>query len=242
MTKNVLIFGGSKGLGFEILKDLIKSDFKITVISRKKDKIKNLKDIDKLTFIKCNILNDKSLNQLLKKFKKNKYKADIIIHSIGGNIKKKQNENFNENFYNNWKFNFGYSININDFFLNTMLKNKWGRILHISTAGIKSYETSIAYTSAKVALNNYVNSYGKELSSKNIVLSSISPGPIELNGRYLYEQMLKNSKYWKNFQKKHLPTGKLVKPSEILPLVRLLISDNATAYSSVNWDVDGGYF
>ena len=122
MTQNILIFGGSKGLGFEILKDLLKSDFKITVISRKKDKIKYLKTKDKLSFIKCDVLNDKSLDQMLKKFKKNKFKVDIIIHSIGGNIKKKQKETSIENFYTNWKFNFGYLINVNNFFLKSICK------------------------------------------------------------------------------------------------------------------------
>ena len=122
-----------------------------------------------------------------------------------------------------------------------MIKKKWGRIVHFSTAGTKSYETPIAYTSAKASLNNYIKHYGKILASKNIVLSGISPGPIEIEGRYLYKQMIKRTKFWKEFSSKHIATKKLTKPSEIIPVVKILISDNATSYSSVIWDVDGGY-
>jgi 3-oxoacyl-[acyl-carrier protein] reductase len=239
MKKKIIIFGGSKGIGYEILKDLINLDFELTVVSRKKNKITNLKN--KINFFKCDVLSEKSFINLIKKFKNNDFKADIVIHCIGGNIKLFNKEFSQDNFYQNWKLNFGHTIDINNFFIKQMTKKKWGRILHLSAAGIKSYEAPIAYTSAKASLNNYIKHYGKILASKNIIVSAISPGPIELEGRYLYKQMLKRSKFWKNYSTRHISTKKLVKPSEILPLVKLLISDNSLSYSGVNWDVDGGY-
>ena len=181
------------------------------------------------------------MNKVLNKFSQDKIVPSIVIHCIGGNIKNKNTYINEKNFYDNWKINFGYLVNINNFFIQKMIKKKWGRILHISTAGIKSSETPIAYSCAKASLNNYVKNYGETLAKKNIVMSCLSPGPINLKGRFLENQMKNNTNFWKNFKKKHLPTNKLVNPSEILPLVKILISDNALSYSAVNWEVDGGY-
>lgn len=239
MKKKVIIFGGTKGIGYEIFKELKQKKFDVYAVSRKKN---FLKKNDLKFYFQCDVMDEVSVRKLLNKFKKNKLNFNVIIHCIGGSFKSKNNINDEKDFYLNWKLNFSHFIEINNYFISKMKKSKWGRILHFSSAGTLSHKTPLAYSTAKAALNSYIINYGKQLVKYNVVLTAISPGPINLEKRFLPMQAKNNTKFWKNFSKDHLPSKRLVKPIEILPLVNYLISDNASYCGSNIFNIDGGYY
>ena len=57
--------------------------------------------------------------------------------------------------------------------------------------------STIAYSSAKAALNTYVSSISRRLIKNNIVVSAICPGPIELPNRYMTIAQKKNNLFWR---------------------------------------------
>lgn len=77
MIKKILIIGGNGFLGYNLAKSLVKSDFKITLLCRKKNK--NLKKLSKVNYIFCDIT---SLTKLRKKIKEN---YNFVIN-FSGNI------------------------------------------------------------------------------------------------------------------------------------------------------------
>lgn len=233
IKKNVLIVGGSKGIGLHISKSYLSDKYEVYILSR----TKNNNDFDKNKHYICDVTNEKDLKKILEKFNKRKILMDIIIHVVGGSQKVfKYNDNKN-NYFKVWNANLGYSIDINNNFIPSMIKKKWGRIIHLSAS--PSFSASTAYSSAKSALNSYVKNLAEKLIKNGIVISCVSLGPIDLPNRYLADAQKKNNNFWKNFKNKHLPIGRLAKPEEIIPIINFLSSDNSSYCSGAIWNVDG---
>tara|TARA_B100001063_G_C16749774_1_gene549590 strand:- start:197 stop:907 length:711 start_codon:yes stop_codon:yes gene_type:complete len=233
MSKNILIVGGTSGFGLKITEYYIKKKYKLFIIGRKINQDLN----NKVTFYKTDILNEKKFEKVLSKIKKKNF--EIIIHNIGGSLGIKKINSSIKDYQKLWHYNIGYTIKINNLFLDKMKKKNWGRIVHISSATSYNLTGGGPYSSAKMALNTYVKSLANEFGAYNVIASAICPGPIELSNRFLTNQKNKNSKFWKNFVKNHLPMKRMAKPEEILPVIDLLASEEASYCSGAVWNVDG---
>jgi len=236
MNKNqILIVGGSSGLGLHLTNLYLKKKYKVTTISRNiNTKIKkNVKQIS------CDVTDAEQMKKLLKNFKKEKIYFDIVIHNVGGS-KKIYDFNVSSDSYKKvWDSNLGYVIEINNFFIPHMKKNKWGRIVHVSSSAAYNYSAPVAYSSAKAALNTYVSSLSRRIIKDKIVVSCICPGPIELPNRYMTMSQKKNNPFWRNYKKNHLPINRLAKPEEITAVVYFLTSKVASYCAGAIWNVDG---
>ena len=235
LKKKVLIVGGTSGLGFYITKTFLNKHFEISVIGRSQQNAfpKEVK------FYKCDVTKLVELRSVIKKIKKNKNYFDIIIHNVGGSQKIFNEYASSIDYQKVWQANLGYAIEINNSFIPNMIKKKWGRIIHISSSAAYNHLAPPSYSSAKAAVNTYVSSISKRLIKKEIVISSICPGPIELPNRFMTIAQKKGNKYWKEYKKNHLPIGRLSKPEEITSVVYFLSSDKASYCSGANWNVDG---
>ncbi len=233
MKKKILIIGGTSGLGIELTKFFLNNKYDLYILGRRIPK----KFEKKVNFFKINIFEDLKFKKVLAKI--NKENFDIIIHNIGGSLGIK-NINSNLGDYQKlWFFNLGYAIQINNLLLPKMKKKKWGRVIHISSATAYNLTGGGPYSSAKSALNTYVKSLASEYGKHNVVISAICPGPINLSNRYLSKQENNNTKFWKAFSKNHLPMKRLLKVKEILPVIELLTSENASYCSGAIWNLDG---
>ena len=239
MVKNkILIIGGSSGLGIFLTDLYFKKNYKVTSISRNI----NPKINKSVKQVVCDVSDTSQLKKTLKQFKKNNVNFDIIVHNVGGS-KKIYDHNVNSDAYKEvWENNLGYVIDINNFFTPYMKRKKWGRIVHISSSAAYNFEAPVAYSSAKAALNTYVSSISRILIKKNIVVSAICPGPIELPKRFMTIAQQKNNLFWKNYKKNHLPIGRMAKAEEITSVVYFLTSKVASYCSGAIWNVDGSEY
>lgn len=238
INKKILIVGGSSGLGIHLTNLYFKNKYNVTIISRNP----NLKLDKKIKQIICDITNVDQLKEVLKKFKKEKISFNIIIHNVGGSMKY-YDYNVSRNKYRKvWENNLGYLIEINNFFIPSMKKKKWGRIVHVSSSASYNFSAPVAYSTAKAALNTYVKSIARRVIKDKIVVSCICPGPIELPDRYMTISQKKNNLFWRNYKKNHLPINRLAKPDEIISVIYFLTSKVASYCSGAIWNVDGSEF
>jgi short-subunit dehydrogenase len=129
-TKNILICGGSSGLGLEIAKNFLsRNNNKVIIVSRDKKKLLNLKKKIKfknLDYYACDFINEKNTMNLMKVLKK-KYKSiDLLISSVGvSNMKITGEENYSE-WLRAYNSNFFSQTNITEnylkYFRSTKLK------------------------------------------------------------------------------------------------------------------------
>ena len=236
--KKILIVGGSSGLGVHITNMYLNKNFDVSIICRSKNKNfpKNLKQYV------CDVTNNVKLKKTLKIIQKDQNSFDIIIHNVGGSQKVFNYQVKSDEYFKVWNANLGYAIEINNFFIPSMIKKNWGRIIHISSSAAYNYSAPVAYSSAKSALNTYVSSLARKLIKNKIVISSVCPGPIELPERFMTIAQNKKNKFWREYKKYHLPIGRLAKPEEISSVIYFLSSDKASYCSGAIWNVDGSEY
>ena len=201
-NKKVLIIGGSTGIGAQAALSLSKVKAKVTIVARGE---KNLRSVCKSmggkkqghNYLVVDLLNDFEKEEFLTYLKVKKNRFDIIIHSMGGSLGLKSPLGNLNDWYKVWLFNIGIAIEINSVVVPYLVKKKWGRIVHISSASSTKGEPTFAsggslpYASAKAYLNSYVQGLSKEFISKNVVISAVMPGPVHVKGKYW--DILKNT-------------------------------------------------
>lgn len=168
MNKKALVTGGGRGLGRAIAKALSKKDIEVTVISRTKTDSGD-------HFIVLDLLKKDSPEKLIDQLKNSSRFPDIIIHNLGGTMDFHDPLGPIEKWEEVWRLNLGVAIQLNNFLIPNMQKKKWGRVVHISSLAATKLTRSIAYCSAKAALDVYVKGITKPFLRDNIVVSSVSP-------------------------------------------------------------------
>ena len=70
-------------------------------------------------------------------------------------------------------------FNLSKIFIKTMIKNKDGRIINISSiSGLMGNPGQVNYSSSKAALNGFTKSLAKEVGSRNITVNCVAPGSV----------------------------------------------------------------
>ena len=252
-NKRVLITGASRGIGKEIAKQFFKEGAKLTLVARNKNQLETLiKGFGGKkkghNFIEADLKKKKVPTKVAKEIIKKNKKVDIIVHNLGGSLGSTEIFSNLENWIDNWIFNVGIVIELNKILGPHMVKNKWGRIVHISsynsvTGGTTSEgeAPAPAYTCAKSYLNMYSKVLGREMARHNVIVSTVMPGVLKVEGKHWDRLSKSNPKLIKNYLKNHHAIGRFGIVEEIAPFFLLLASKHATFASTANLNIDGGY-
>ena len=186
MKKNIVITGGSSGIGLELVHYYLKKKNTVytTYLSSKKELIKLKKNYEEnLFFKKMDLSNIKDITKLSETIKKNSNSIDLIILNALNKIKRKKfnkikkneiTESLNKNFLGNFFF---LQI-ISKFFL---LEKKI-KILHISSIVSKKGSWGLSnYGPAKAAVDNLFKCLQYEFKNK-IKFRSIYLGAVDTKG------------------------------------------------------------
>ena len=137
-NKRVVITGSSKGIGAEIARQFAEEKCRVTLIARDKNKLNEItQEIggEKFghTYICSDLKNEGAPKQVFNELIKIHKKIDIVIHNVGGGLGiKNPLADLNE-WIKVWNFNVGIAISLNSLIIPLMKKNKWGRIVHVSS-------------------------------------------------------------------------------------------------------------
>lgn len=119
--------------------------------------------------------------------------------------------------------------------LKPMIKQRWGRIINISSvSGITGNPGQANYSAAKAGIIAFTKSVAKEVASRNILVNAIAPGFIATD---MTESLVQDDR-----QKllNAIPLGRLGMPEEIAAVAVFLASDKANYITGQTITVDGG--
>ncbi len=183
-NKTAVITGCNKGIGKSILEEFSKNGANIFACVRKSDNefnslIEELKKRykNKIFPIEINLSEENSVKEGAKKILLSELNIDILINnasSISSSIFQmtsptKYKELFDINFHS--------QVLLTQFILKSMIKNKKGNIVFISsTSGIDGNEGRSAYVSTKAAIIGQAKVLSREVGRHNIKVNTIAPG------------------------------------------------------------------
>jgi 3-oxoacyl-[acyl-carrier protein] reductase len=119
--------------------------------------------------------------------------------------------------------------------LRHMLRQRWGRIISISSVvGIIGNVGQANYASAKAGIIGLTRSVAKEVGSRGITANAIAPGFIETK---MTEQLDEKQK---QALLQHIPLGVIGTPRDVAEAVAFLASEEARYITGQVLNVDGG--
>ena len=121
--------------------------------------------------------------------------------------------------------------------LKMMLKNKWGRIINISSASASIGNRGQSnYAAAKAGVEAFTKSLAKEVGKRDITINSVAPGFISTDMTEQNEGV--NSEY----VVKEIPLGRFGQPNEVASLVGFLCSEDASYITGQTVHINGGLY
>jgi len=251
--KKAFVFGGSSGIGGAISSNLNLCNCEVLVIGRSKEKFISLqkKAFNKknLYFYNVDLLKETNLNYCLNEIHLTFGTPDIIIHNIGGALGIKNLYTPFSEWTDLIRFNFGVSVDINNFFVPKLIDKGWGRVVHLSSISSKigepksdTFQGSIQYASVKSMLNAYCQGLSREVSSKGVLVNAVLPGPVISEGKFWHKLKKSNNQLYRKYVDQYVSINRLALPEEIAKLVIFLVSDLNTYMAGSLVNIDGGRF
>ena len=225
----IILTGASGGIGHAILSFLSKLD-KVIAISH--SKAINVDELDGVEPYQVDLTSEIEVNEFVSKIK-SKLSKVVLIHAAAISL-----DNLAIKFdTKDWNQSMSLNLNSNFFLtralLATMIRDDWGRIIHVSSiAGMKGVPGTIAYSTAKTGLLGMskvlANEYARfGVTSNVLILGYFNTGLIDTLGEKSRQKILES-----------IPSKRLGSPSNIVNAVDFLIKSEYVNGSTVN--IDGG--
>lgn len=177
MVKIALITGAGHGLGYQTSMELAKLNYKVIVSSRCVD---HLQETDLIIPYRLNVDEDKEVQKCYDWIMKTYGKLDILINNAAIYWEREHKDMTTEGFMKTLNTNLLGAFRTTEIFLPQMIRREYGRIVNVSSGMgrfLKVTNSSLFYSTSKLALNAYTVSLSKQLASySNILVNAVCPG------------------------------------------------------------------
>ena len=242
-SKVVLVTGSSRGIGKAIVMDFARKGYNVVINYIKEDnQAKELKEklekeyhIKVLT-IRADVSNENEVQKMIDTIINKFGRIDVLVNNAGIAIDKEFEDRTVEDWKRTLSVNLIAPFIVSKYVGNEMLKNKYGRIINISsTNGINAFfPTSIDYDASKAGVINLTHNLAIQFAPY-INVNCVAPGWVNTDmNKELPKDLIEeetNKIYKKRF----------AEPSEIAKVVTFLASDDADFINDEIIKVDGGY-
>lgn len=244
MNKNVLVTGGTRGIGEAISREFAQKGYNIIInYVKSNEKAEKLKKQLEATYnikvlpIKADLSNEIEINNMVDLAIKEFGKIDVLVNNAGIVIDKE----FEDRTVEDWKQTLDINL-IAPFVLTKlvgkeMLKQKSGAIINISsTNGLNTYyPTSVDYDASKSGLISLTYDSAVQFAPY-VRVNCIAPGWVntEMN-KELPQDFVKD-------ETERILVKRFGEPEEIAKVVAFLASEDASFVNSTVIKVDGGWY
>ena len=234
--KTALVTGASRGIGRAIALELKSKDFSIIGTATSQAGVDTLIE----NGIEGYILDLNSPNSIVnfwEQLEADKKNISVLINNAGikrDNIVLRMSDDEWSDIMN---------VHLNGTFqlckrsLKMMLKNKWGRIINISSASASIGNRGQSnYAAAKAGVEAFTKSLAKEVGKRDITINAVAPGFIATD---MTEQ---NDGVNAEYLIKEIPLGRFGEPEEVAGLVKFLCSEKASYITGQTIHINGGLY
>ena len=241
VSKVIVVTGGSRGIGAEIVKLLAKSGHNVILNYNKSEEC--AKNVEKelaeqgkaVDIFKADISKSEEAKKLIQ-FALNKYgRIDVLINNAGISQSKLFTDITDEEWQNMIANNLSSAFYCSREAAKNMIHNKQGLIINISSIwGLTGASMEVHYSTAKAGMIGLTKALAKELGPSNIRVNAIAPGIIETDMVKGYSR--DEIKEIEN----EIPLEKIGTASNIAKCVKWLIEDDYTTGEVIS--INGGWY
>jgi len=236
--KKILITGASGGIGHALVKKFVSLNANVLATGTKTEKLDSLKnEFPNINILKFDISDHSKIEEFVENVHSQLVGLDVLINNAGINkdnlsIRMKEDE---------WKkvidINLGSTFLLCRSAIKKMLKNKYGRIVNItSIVGHTGNLGQANYAASKAGIIGMTKSLALEYAKKNITLNCVSPGFIKTR---MTENILESVKVMLTSR---IPMSKLGSGEDVANSVAFLSSDEASYITGETIHVNGGMY
>lgn len=240
--KNILITGGSKGIGKAIACALISEGANVSIAARNMDELKTAKEElgSNVSIFQADISDASEREKLMQTFVEEKGTIDVLINNAGGSNGGKATETEMDLFYEAMELNYFSAVHLSKLAVDYMKKSGGGSIINITSIFGRESGGKITYNNAKSALISFTKSLADEVISSGIRVNSVAPGSILHETGNWKKRLDENPDQIKEFVQNEIPAGRFGAPEEVANVVAFLASEKASWIVGASINVDGG--
>ena len=235
--KIVFITGVSRGIGLEIAKCFSNNGYFVLGTSRSDFDLAKVLSSDECLHLQLDVTDRNQVSACLDQLKEIYKVPNVLINNAG--ITKDQlflrmkNEDWDDVIDTNLTSGF----NMSKLFIKSMVKERSGSIINISSvAGLMGNAGQVNYSASKAGLGGFTRALAKEVAARNITVNCIAPGFIETDMTdHFQDKDLENIL-------NQIPANKMGNPQHIADLALFLASPKGNYITGQTISVDGGLF
>lgn len=241
--KCALVTGGSRGIGSAICQKLAEeSNYHILINyqNNKEAAEKTLQEVIKKgatgEIIQFNVSDDQAVTTALTSWQEKNPEA--VVEVIVNNAGITKDGLFMWMTHDDWRNVINTSLNgffnVTNFFIQKMLRNKYGRIINMaSVSGVKGTAGQTNYSAAKGAIVAATKALAQEVAKRNITVNAVAPGFIRTDMTSSLEE---------SDLVKLVPANRFGEAEEVADLVSFLVSKKAGYITGEVININGGIY
>ena len=219
--RTALVTGGARGIGAAIVTELSARNVSVSAPTR-----------DEL-----DLADQVAIEQYIEKCNAEDIYFDILVNNAAVNIINPVEQISRETWLTTIQVNLNAPFRLAQAFAPTMRRNRWGRIVNLSSIlGVVTRPHRAAYSTTKAALVGFTRTLASELGRDNVLVNCVAPGYVETN-------LVRKNNSDEELRRiaERVPLGRLAHPSEIAKFVSFLCSDENTYITGQTLIIDGGF-
>ena len=235
--KKILLTGGTGGIGKSLARDFNANGYYVIVTGRNKNRFDEIdfKNPSKTDFFTCDLSIKEQLSSCLEKIIQKHPLIEILINNAGVT----EDSLFLRMDLQKWQnvidINLNATFQITNFFLKQMVKNRWGRVINItSVVGHTGNIGQANYCASKMGIIGMSKSLALEVAKRGITINCISPGFIDTK---MTQGLDENTK---KLILEKIPLGKIGEPRDISNCALFIASENSNYITGQTFHVNGG--
>ncbi len=251
--KQIIVIGGSKGLGFACAQTLAEEGARVALISRNKDNLKTAvkalknKAKNEPVFFACNISKQDEIKALFDWVQKSFRRVDGLVLNAGGPPAGGALAFDDAQWQTALDTTLLSVIRLTRQFIPLMQTQKYGRIVAIESTSVKQSIENLALSNTiRPAVVAYLKTLSVEIARDNILVNIILPGPtrterLESLLQSWAEKAETSMDEIARIREAQIPLGRFGNPGELAALAAFLLSGKNTYITGQSIAVDGGY-
>ena len=236
--KKILITGATGGIGYALVKKFLSLDGTVLATGTNTEKLDSLKkEFPNLNVLKFDISDHSKLEEFIENVASQMVGLDVLVNNAGITMDNLSLRMKDEEWKKVIDINLSSTFYLCKYAIKKMLKNKYGRIVNItSIVGHTGNLGQTNYSASKAGIVAMSKSLAIEYAKKNITINCVSPGFIVSDMTNSIPEKIKSILLSK------IPMGKMGSGDDVSNCVAFLSSDEAAYITGETIHVNGGMY